>query len=298
MEIIVVDDGSTDGTSLRVDKFLGQNANIRLVTTAHFGASHARNVGIAESSGEFLLFADADATYSSDYLEKGVKLMSSSPEVGAVCVTGTIWIRKNTFVSRGIALEYEIKQRLLRSGRWGPYFAFLYRREAVVRAGGFDENLFQSEDKDLFDRVKNDGYQIGLVDGFNWFHVYPQDARSLISRSYRGGKQRVIYIFKKRMYKELLKRTGGLWALMALLLTSLVVPAVTVITALLLASVYFYKLALSAMNGGGRGPLADLFLLPLVSALRYLSGAVGYTKGSVVYLIRAGRGIRTSWADV
>jgi len=65
---------------------------------------------------------------------------------------------KNTFVSRGLALEFEMKQRFLKSGKWKPYFAFVYTRRAIEQVGGFDEKLFQGEDKDLFGRVKAQGF--------------------------------------------------------------------------------------------------------------------------------------------
>jgi GT2 family glycosyltransferase len=213
-------------------------------------------------------------------------------------VTGTIWTKKSTFVSRGIAIEYEMKQRFLKSGKWGPYFAFLYRRDSLERVGGFDEELFQSEDKDLFERVRSAGYKIGLVDGFNWFHLYPQDARSLISRSYRAGKQRVVFLFKKKMYGELFKRTAGLWAIAIMLLASVLVPNAALVSVIILLAGYCYRAIRAVMQGRGKGKLTDMILLPTVSALRYLSSAVGYAKGSAVYMTRKTRGLKTAWSDL
>jgi cellulose synthase/poly-beta-1,6-N-acetylglucosamine synthase-like glycosyltransferase len=298
VEVIVVDDGSTDGTGDVVRGLQSKHPNIRLVRTDHSGASHARNVGIRESAGLVFLFADGDAVYARDYLTKSVAQLLADPGMGAVCVTGTNWIVKNTFVSRGIALEYEMKQRFLNSGKWKPYFAFVYTRKAIEQVGGYDEKLFQGEDKDLFNRVKNAGFRIGLVKGFSWFHRYPQDLRSLMSRSYRGGKQRVVYVAKRKMYGELLRRTVGLWGLIILVAISPFVPEGYLLLVSVIALAYSYKLALDVRDGWGKGKLFDLLTLPVVSAVRYLTTAGGYSKGSLVYTLRRARHLETGWADV
>jgi len=298
VEVIVVDDGSTDGTGDVVKRLQDKFPNVQLMRTDHSGASHARNVGISKSAGSVFLFADGDAVYSSDYMAKSVALLLADPRMGAVCVTGTNWILKNTFVSRGIALEYEMKQRFLKTGKWKPYFAFVYTRKAIEQVGGYDERLFQGEDKDLFNRVKSAGFSIGLVRGFSWYHRYPQDLGSLVSRSYRGGKQRVVYVVKRRMYGEVLKRTAGLWGLVLLIALSPFLPGGLLLLASTLAVVYTYKLIFDLRNGWRKGRLSDLLLLPFVSAVRYLTTAVGYSKGSFVYLLRSMRHFETNWADV
>jgi glycosyltransferase involved in cell wall biosynthesis len=298
VEVIVVDDGSTDGTGVIVKDLQSKYSNVRLVRTDHSGASHARNVGISKSSGPVFLFADGDAIYSHDYLVKSIALLLADSGMGAVCVSGTNWIQKSTFVSRGIALEYEMKQGFLKTGKWKPYFAFVYTRRAIEQVGGYDERLFQGEDKDLFNRVKGAGFSIGLVRGFSWFHRYPQDLRSLMARSYRGGKQRVVYVVKRGMYAEVLKRTAGLWGLLILLVSAPFAPEGYLLLASVLAVGYCYKLQFDLRNGLGKGNFSDLLLLPVVSAVRYLTTAVGYSKGSFVYLLRRVRHLETGWADV
>ncbi len=298
VEVIVVDDGSQDKTAALVERLAVKYSNVRLIHSGHHGPSYARNLGIRESKGEIVLFADADAVYSKDYLSKGVAALLKDEQTGAVCVTGTIWIKKSTFVSRGIALEYEMKQRFLKSGKWKPYFAFLYRREALELVGGFDEALFQSEDKDLFERVKASGYSVGLVDGFNWVHLYPQDVRTLVLRGYRGGKQRVVYLVKKRQYAELVKRTAGLFALILAVALSFFSPTVQLLLITVLAITYAYRLRQVMSNAHGKGRITDKLLLPAVSAIRYFSTAIGYIKGSLVYAARALRGLPISWSDL
>jgi cellulose synthase/poly-beta-1,6-N-acetylglucosamine synthase-like glycosyltransferase len=298
VEIIVIDDGSTDGTGDVLRELEGRYSNVRFVRTEHTGASHARNVGISQSAGLVLLFADGDAIYSCDYLVKSVALLKANPSMGAVCVTGTIWIQKSTFVSRGIALEYEMKQRFLRTGKWKPYFAFVYTRAAIEQVGGYDEKLFQGEDKDLFNRVKNAGFSIGLVQGFNWFHRYPQDLKSLISRSYRGGKQRVVYVAKRKMYGEAMKRTAGLWGLVMLFALAPFLSLGFSFPTTVLALLYFYKVLLDVKNGWGKGRFSDLLLLPVVSAVRYLTTAAGYSKGLFLYAVRKLLRLQTTWRNV
>lgn len=298
VEVLVVDDGSNDETLTLIRELEKRFANVRVIVSEHRGPSHARNLGLKQSRGDFVLFADADATYARDYLRKGVRLMLDDIGIGAVCVTGTIWIKKSTFVSRGIALEYEIKQRYLKNGKWKPYFAFLYRQSALQLVGGFDEDLFQSEDKDLFERVKGAGFRVGLVDGFNWVHLYPQDVRSLILRGYRGGKQRVAYLVKKQRYLELLKRTLGLWVLTLLVPFAFVSALALLLLSTGVVAVYLYKLRQITSIANGKGSMRDRLLLPAVSAIRYLSTAVGYTKGSFTYATRRLRGLPTTWSDL
>lgn len=64
-EIIVVNDGSTDGTDKIVESFKNENSIIRLISTKNCGVSHARNLGVKKAKGDYVTFVDAD-----DYLEK------------------------------------------------------------------------------------------------------------------------------------------------------------------------------------------------------------------------------------
>jgi len=69
-ELIVVDDGSTDGTAAIIDDFAARDSRIKAVHTANLGVAHARNAGLKAARGEWISFLDSDDLLESDALEK------------------------------------------------------------------------------------------------------------------------------------------------------------------------------------------------------------------------------------
>jgi len=298
MEIFVVDDGSTDSTSSKVSEYSVVHPEVKLLGTPHMGASHARNEGLSRSKGDVVLFADSDAYYDTEYLARATAALSGDHGIGAVCVTGGIWIVQNTVVSRCIEIEYAIKQRLISQGKLGPYFAYVYTREALSRVGGYDESLFQGEDKDVFFRVKEAGFRAALVPGLNWFHLYPQNWTSLVKRSYRGGRTRILYVVKRRRLNEYARSTGLFWVALVLAVIGFFQPIFWAILAVGFVAGYVYRLVRGFHLGSGAGSPRDLFALPLVSFVRYFATALGYVRGTLVYLARKILGKAITWSDL
>ena len=85
-EIIVVDDGSTDNTP----KILGEVEGIKVIRTVHVGRSAARNIGLRHATTEIVFFAEADAIYSKEFVEKCVRHFSN-PDVGGVIGKLEVW---------------------------------------------------------------------------------------------------------------------------------------------------------------------------------------------------------------
>src|ERR1035441_1806844 len=83
VELIVVDDGSTDeGTVREVDKLVAQG--IKVIRQGNKGLAAARNAGILVSKGEYILPLDADNRLRSGYIEHGSRILDGNPQVGVL----------------------------------------------------------------------------------------------------------------------------------------------------------------------------------------------------------------------
>jgi glycosyltransferase involved in cell wall biosynthesis len=156
LEIVVVDDGSTDGTAA-VAKSYG--APVRYLHQANAGPAAARNRGIAEARGEVLAFLDADDLWTPERLERQLAPFEADPLVFyTVCMIQNFWIPE---------LEDEARaKRLQREGAPAPGYVtggLLARREAFERAGRFDPSLDHGDSMDWFLRARAAGLKEMLV---------------------------------------------------------------------------------------------------------------------------------------
>ena len=148
IEIIAVNDGSTDGT----EKVVCSYAGVRYLYQHRQGASSARNSGIKCSSGEFLAFLDADDLWTKDKLKLQTALCKADP--GLDMVFG----HAEQFFSP--ELEESLKGRIhLPAGSMPGYIpgAMLARREAFLRVGFFDARLRVGEFIDWYMRALDHG---------------------------------------------------------------------------------------------------------------------------------------------
>lgn len=153
IELIVVDDGSTD----RSRKIIaGYGSRIKLLTQKNKGPYPARNLGLAHASGEFVAFLDADDWWVSDSLEKLHTALASRPDC-ALAYCG--WQNVGSPGGRGlphVPPDYELENKaewFLRGAAPWPIHAALLRRSVLEEVGFFHEDPPTCMDYDLWLRI-------------------------------------------------------------------------------------------------------------------------------------------------
>jgi glycosyltransferase involved in cell wall biosynthesis len=150
-ELIVVDDGSEDGTREALQPY---GERLRYVYQDNNGVSSARNLGLGLARGEFIAFLDSDDLWLPEKLGVQVAFMDEHPEA-QICYTDEIWIRRGARVNprkRHAKYSGEIYPQCLPLCIISPSSA-LMRRGLFEKIGTFDPALPVCEDYDLWLRV-------------------------------------------------------------------------------------------------------------------------------------------------
>jgi GT2 family glycosyltransferase len=202
MELIVVDDGSTDGTGeyLRV---VGAEPWIRVVSEPTARRYAARNVGIATATGELVAITDDDCTVADDWLASLAEAMQSS---GADAVGGHIDAPGGALWVRYLAHMRALDPDLLPTGdpRFLATANACFRRTALERVGLLDVELATvgGEDVDLAFRMRRHGMRLAFAPQCRVSHWYRQDVREMLSRVYRAGATNRVLLEKHRHWEH------------------------------------------------------------------------------------------------
>ncbi len=189
-EIIVVDDGSTDGTA---DAAQAAGAD-RVVRVPHGGPAAARNAGIAAAQGEIVLFTDADCEPAADWIARMTAPFADPQVMGA---KGTYRTRQSSLIARLVQLEFEIRYaRMVALPRidFVDTYAAAYRRALLVEYGGFDTAfpIPSAEDVDLSFRLARAGHRLVFAPEAWVWHRHPASLRRYLARKARFGYWRAL----------------------------------------------------------------------------------------------------------
>lgn len=150
VEIIVVDDGSTDHSG-----DIAQSYPVRYIHQPNRGLTASRNLGIQESRGSYLVFLDADDRLMPEAIEMGLRVLVQRPEC-ALTVGDHLFVSEdgsylaNSRKTFPPARHYEA---LLKSNFFEMISSILFRRSIFDQVGGFDTELRVAEDYDLYLRI-------------------------------------------------------------------------------------------------------------------------------------------------
>ena len=186
VEVVVVNDGSTDGTAA----IAASHAGVRLINTPNRGLSIARNVGLAHASGDIVAYTDADVRVDPDWL---TYLVQPFAEPGVVAVGGPNivppddpWIAQCVAQSPGAPTHVLLDDRL---AEHIPGCNCAFRRDALAAIGGFDPRFLRAgDDVDVCWRLQARGWRIGFAPAALVWHHHRATVRAYLRQQIGYGE--------------------------------------------------------------------------------------------------------------
>lgn len=156
-ECLIIDDGSTDGSSDKCDQFAERDRRVKVYHIENSGVSHARNVGLDNTKGEYITFIDSDDRIHKNYLENLYKCITSNTV--DIVISGAEKVFKNRNNKTIImpyhgaksfdSIIYEFVQTQNLNGLYGYCWSKIFKRE-LVKNIFFNESLKLAEDLDFY----------------------------------------------------------------------------------------------------------------------------------------------------
>lgn len=209
-EIVIVDDGSTDGAGEITRAF--NDPRIRYYYQKNSGLpAVARNNGIKYSRGRYIAFLDADDIWHPDKLSRCYDILNNDPEIDLVCHNEAIVSSSGNLIrttSRGSGRIQNMFRRLLLCGNCLSPSAVIVKKEALLDKGMFREytNFFSVEDYDLWLRMAKRSVFYFLPEALGEYILHDDNISSQIERHFNNQIVMLRKNFEEYSEKQVLDR--------------------------------------------------------------------------------------------
>lgn len=190
-EIIVIDDGSGDGTPGVAQKLSERYSEVCVLSCSNGGEAHALNVGLARATGNFVAIVEADVELTNGWLEKVLSHFDDEKVIG---VGGMLLTpRAEPWIAR--IAGYEVELKFATKEKYTCHITSanaMYRAEAFTIAGPFDERLVNASlDSDFNCKLISRGYKLVFVREAEAFHHYKRSLAGYLSRNFSYARYRL-----------------------------------------------------------------------------------------------------------
>jgi peptidoglycan-N-acetylglucosamine deacetylase len=189
VEIIVIDDGSSDSTSAIVQEAFSHDPRVQLLTLQNGGKARALNQGLAIAKGDVIVALDADTRFEHDTIAKLVRWFGD-PSIGAVAGNARIGNRIN-WLTKWQSIEYITAQNLERRALEAlgavtvvPGAVGAWRRKALDEVGGYPSDTL-AEDQDLTIAIQRAGWRVACENEAVAWTEAPETVLALFRQRYR-----------------------------------------------------------------------------------------------------------------
>ena len=215
-EVIVVDDHSTDDTW---DQVLVQYPWVKLIENKGRGASAARNTGLKQAKGEYVLYLDSDDLLGPGFFKKKIEFLEQNKGCQACYGDYEYFTSDGDFTEDQVAFKNKYPLitdsddigrhiALYLSGKFLPANAILWRRDFLLQLGGHDELLLVNQDVDIFFKAVFAGLRIKAVEDGTTAYIRNHETDTRVG-DLRGadGKWLQQLELRQRIFEKL-KKTG------------------------------------------------------------------------------------------
>jgi glycosyltransferase involved in cell wall biosynthesis len=200
-EILLVDGGSEDGTIERILHWQSRYPNIKLIRNAKRYVSHGFNLAYNSSSGEYIAFIGAHASYPPNYFSKAISYIRTGKcdvvggplrqEGRSVKEKAIAYCMSSRFGVGGTEFRTSVKEQYVQSVAFA-----VYRREVFQKSGLMDEQLIRNQDDEFHYRINSIGFRILMVPELRCTYFVRDSIKKLYSQYFYYGFYKPLVLIK------------------------------------------------------------------------------------------------------
>ncbi len=256
IEIIIIDSMSTDGSHNIVNTYKTKYSNIHSYENTKIFTPFAFNIGIKNSTGDYIFIVSAHCKYDNDYFSTLVHYAKklNADAVGAVSKTGVLnKTAKSCAIKEVLSNKFGVGNSYFRTGTDEiievDAISGCYKKSVFEKYGLYDERLIRNQDIELNKRIKNGGGKLFLIPHTSYTYFVRETFRPLAKNNYKNGFWNILTAHYTKTFSSLsLRHFIPLFFVLSLLLPLLFYPLIPQLIWVTLTSLLSYILLISSVS--------------------------------------------------